>query len=213
MTLLRIAAFLLIPVAAAAQGPRDLQPPDEILPPLVVPEGTVIPVTLTHMISTANAQEGDGVYARTLFPITVDNQIVIPVDSYVQGRVVNAERAGRISGKAALTLNFHTIVLPSGITLEIFGSLGGIGGGSGQRRGEATVEAESGTGDDAVTIATGAAAGTAIGVIGGGVGRAGVGAGIGAAGAAVGVLFGRGDDVVLGPGTTLEIVLDAPLEP
>lgn len=212
--LLVLAALLAGPAGANAQGPRNLEAPDEILPPLIVPEGTIIPVSLVSTISTKNAQEGDGVYARTIFPITVDDQIVIPVDSYVRGRVVNSERAGRVSGTAELTLNFHTIVLPSGLTLEIFGSLGGIGGTSGERRGEATVEGDATRGTDVGTVAAGAGTGAGIGAIGRRtVGGAAVGA---AAGAAVGlgqVLLTRGADLVLYPGTTIEIVLDRPLEP
>ena len=94
MTSLLMALVLLGPMG---QGPRDLQVPDEsqIQPPLIVPEGTVIPVSLISEISTKNAEEGNGVYAQTIFPVTVDNQIVIPVNSYVRGRVVNAERPGK----------------------------------------------------------------------------------------------------------------------
>ncbi len=213
MTSVLIAVLLLGPVGATGQGPRDLDLPGEIQPFLVVPEGTVIPIVLTSEISTRNAKEGDGVYGRTVFPITVDNQIVIPVNSYVRGRIVGSERAGRISGKAELTINFQTIVLPSGLTLSIFGSLGGIGGTTGERRGEATVEADSGTGADAATIGTNAGIGAGVGAIGGGARGIGIGAGVGAAAGVAQVLLGRGEDVVLRPGTMIEIVLDVPLEP
>jgi hypothetical protein len=205
---------LLLAGPAAGQGPRNLGTPEEIVPPLIVPSGTVIPVNLMSALSTRNAKEGDGVYARTIFPVTVDNQIVIPVDSYVRGRVVSAERAGRISGTAALTLSFHTLVLPSGITLPIYGSLGGIGGTTGERRGEATVEGDTSRGADAATVATSAGTGAGIGAIGRrSVGGAAAGAGIGAAVGLGQVLLTRGDDLVLNPGTTIEIVLDEPLEP
>ena len=119
-----IALMLMVP---AGQGPKRLEVPDEIKPPLVVLEGTVIPVSLVTEISTKHAEEGDGSYARTIFPITVDNEIVIPVNSYVRGRIVHATRPGRIKGRAELTINFHTIILPSGITLPLFGSLQAVG--------------------------------------------------------------------------------------
>lgn len=213
MTSLLIAALLLGPVGATGQGPRDLEAPEEIQPILVVPEGTVIPISLAAEVSTRNAKEGDGVYGRTIFPITVDNQIVIPVDSYVRGRVVRSERAGRISGTAELTINFQTIVLPNGLTLPIFGSLGGIAGATGERRGEATVEGNSDKGGDVAKIGTNAGIGAGVGAIGGGARGAAIGAGAGVAGGIAQVLLGRGEDLILRPGTLIEIVLDAPLEP
>ena len=196
------------------QGPRDLTVPDEsqIKPPLVVAEGMTIPVSLINELSTKNAEAGNGVYAQTIFPVTVNNEIVIPVGTYVRGRIVNAERPGRVSGRAELTINFHTIVLPSGLTLPIFGSLGGVGGVA-ERRGEATVSGDSSKGDDVGTVATTAGTGAVIGAIGGGGKGVAIGAGAGAAAGIAQVLLTRGEDLTLPRGTTIEVVLDRPLEP
>jgi hypothetical protein len=195
------------------QGPKALDvDPAKVLPPLVVPAGTVIPVKLTNRISSKTAKDGDGIYAKTAFPITVDNKIVIPEGSSVRGKIVEVKRPGRVKGKAELTLSFQTLVLPSGITVPIYTSLGGAGG-AGEKKGEATVQGDSSKGDDAKTVGTGAATGGLIGVIAnGGKGGAIGGAGGAAAGTAA-VLLTRGKDLVLEPGTTLEIVLDRPLEP
>ena len=209
MTSLLMALILL---GSPAQGPRELTVPDEIQPPLVVPVGTAIPVSLINELSTKNANEGDGVYAQTIFPVTVNNQIVIPVDSYVRGRIVNAERPGRVSGRAELTINFHTLVLPSGLTLPIFGRLGGIGGPA-EREGEATVRGDASKGEDAGTIAQDAGTGAIIGGIGGGGKGVAIGAGAGAAAGVAQVLLSRGEDLTLPRGTTIEVVLDRPLEP
>jgi hypothetical protein len=199
---------------AAVQGPRQLTVPEEIPPPNIVPEGTVIPITLVSEISTRTAEEGDGVYARTVFPITANNQIVIPVDSYVRGRVVRAERAGRVTGRAELTLSFQTLILPSGLSVPLYASLAGIGNTLAEQLGESTVEGEATKGEDAGTITTRAGTGAGVGAI---AGRSAAGAGVGAAvGAAAGlgqVLLTRGADVVLPPGTTIEIMLDRDLEP
>ena len=202
--------MLMVP---AGQGPRKLEVPDDIKPPLVVPEGTVIPVSLITEISTEHAEDGDGIYAQTIFPVTVENEIVIPVDSYVRGRVVNVTRPGKVKGKAELTINFHTLILPSGITLPLYGSLGGVGGVA-EREGEATVRGESTRGADAAKVGTATATGAGVGAIGS---RSVTGAGIGAiGGAAVGlaqVLLTRGQDLTLLRGTTIEVILDRPLEP
>ncbi len=196
------------------QGPRELKVPDEsqIKPPLVVAEGTVIPVSLINEISTRNAEAGNGIYAETIFPVTAGNEIVIPVGSYVRGRIVNATRPGRVSGKAELTINFHTLILPSGLTLAIFGSLGGVGGVA-ERNGEATVTGDSSKGEDVTTVAQTAGTGAVIGAIGGGAKGVAIGGGAGAAAGIAQVLLGRGEDLTLPRGTTIEVVLDRPLEP
>lgn len=196
------------------QGPKPIDvDPAKVQPPVVVPAGTVIPVTLTSSVSTKNSHDGDGVYGKTSAPVTVGNKIVIPEGSYVRGKISEVKRPGKVKGKAELTLNFQTLTLPSGVTMPIYTSLRGAGG-AGERKGEASVQGDSSHTEDAETIGKG-------GVIGAGLGGIatrsvkGVGVG-GAAGAAAGtaaVLLTRGKDLVLGPGTTLEVVLDRDIEP
>ena len=205
-----VAALLQQP---SQKGPRSLDiDPSKVQPPVVVPAGTVIPVTLTSRISTKNARDGDGIYGKTVFPITVNNKIVIPEGSFVRGKVTEIRRPGRVKGKGELTLNFQTLVLPSGITVPIYTSLGGAGG-AGERKGEATVQGDSSKGEDAKTVGTTAAQGALIGVIADRGKGAVVGGGVGAAAGTAAVLLTRGKDLVLEPGTTIEIVLDRPIEP
>jgi hypothetical protein len=207
-------AIIILAALLQQGGPKKQLDVEEskIMPPLIVPVGTTIPVTLTTRITTKNAKDGDGVYGKTAFPITVDNKIVIPEGSAVRGKISEVKRPGRIKGKAELTLTFQTLVLPSGITLPIYTSLAGVGG-AGKRTGEATIEGESTKGKDAGTIGTGAG----VGALGGVIHSGGKGAAVGGVGGAVlgtaGVLLSRGQDLVIEPGTTIEIVLDQPLEP
>ncbi len=162
-------------------GPKLLDiDPSKVQPPLVVPAGTVIPVRLTSRVSTKNSKDGDGIYGKTTFPITVNNKIVIPEGSFVRGRITELKRPGRVKGKGEITLNFQTLVLPNGITIPLYTSLRGAGG-AGERGGGGKGAAVGGVG--------GAAVGTAA------------------------VLLSRGKDLVLEPGTTIEIVLDRPIEP
>jgi len=208
--LIIVAALLQQP---SQRGPRSLDiDPSKVQPPVVVPAGTVIPVTLTSRISTKNARDGDGIYGKTVFPITVNNKIVIPEGSFVRGKVTEIRRPGRVKGKGELTLNFQTLVLPSGITVPIYTSLGGAGC-AGERKGEATVQGDSSKGEDAKTVGTTAAQGALIGVIADRGKGAVVGGGVGAAAGTAAVLLTRGKDLVLEPGTTIEIVLDRPIEP
>jgi type IV secretion system protein VirB10 len=205
--------FGIIMIALLMQGPRNLQidENDVIMPPRIVPVGTVIPIRLLTRVSTKTSKDGDFINGTTISPITVDNQIVVPVGSEVRGRVADVRRPGRISGKGELTLSFQTLVLPNGVTIPIYTSLGGVGG-EGKKSDENSIEGDSSKGDDAQQVGTAAGTGAVIGVIGGG-GKGGV---IGAAGGAAvgvaGVLLSRGVDLVLEPGTTLEILLDRALE-
>ena len=207
--------MLLFALVLQDVGPRNLQVSEtaKIKPPLVVPVGTTIPLALVNSISTKTAKDGDNVYARTTFPITINNEIAIPVGTNIKGRVTAVVRPGRVKGKAELTISFQQMIFPSGITVPLYATLGSVGD-VGQKKGETTIEGEGTKGKDAGTVAATSANGAIIGGLGD---RSIKGAGIGgAAGAGVGaaiVLLTRGKDVVLHPGTTLEIVVDRPIEP
>lgn len=213
MTFLLVALLL---QGAAPEKPTMLDPAVTDQEKLLVPAGTVIPVNLTSRISTKNAQEGDGIYAQTAIPITFNNEIVIPAGSFVRGKIARVEQPGRIKGRAEMTFNFQSLILPSGVTLEIYASLGGTGGAI-ERKGEATVVADKG--DDGEEVLENAAAGAGVGAATGAIYRgaggalqgAAIGAGVSVAGAALIALIRRGDPLVLEPGTLIEIVLDRPI--
>src|SRR6266568_8835984 len=122
-------AFIILVALFQQQGPKSLDvDPAKVQPAVVIPEGTVIPITLTSRVSTKNSKDGDGIYGRTSFPITVNNKIVIPEGSFVRGKITELKRPGRVKGKGEITLNFQTLVLPNGITIPLYSSLGGAGG-------------------------------------------------------------------------------------
>src|SRR5580765_3117980 len=158
-------AWIVLSVFLQQQGPRNIDvDPAKILPPVIVPAGTIIPVTLTSSVSTKTSRDGDGVYGRTSFPVTINNKIVIPEGSYVRGKISEIRRPGRVKGKGELALNFQTLVLPSGVTIPIYTSLGGTGG-AGERKGEATVQGDSSKGEDAKTVERTTVEGAGIGAI------------------------------------------------
>ena len=86
---------------------------------LVITEKTEIFLTLQRTISTQTAQSGDKFSGQIAVPVTSDDQVVIPVGSYVIGHVEIAEAPGHLKGKAALILGFDTIILPDGTTREM----------------------------------------------------------------------------------------------
>ena len=199
----------LAPLTALAQ--QDLRSKSTNI---IIPADTRIPVITKNQISTRTAYVGQAVYCETTFPIAVDNQIVIPIGTYVKGSVTQVLRAGRIKGKARLGLRFDSLIFPSGETLSLRSALSAAAtrGNEDFDREEGRVKGAGTKGKDARAVVVTGAQGALIGAI---VGR-GKGAAIGGgAGAAVGLasaLFRRGKDVVLPSGTDLEFVLLQPVE-
>lgn len=185
----------------------------------VVEPGTKVPLSMINSVSTKHAAVGDRIYLETVFPIMTDGRIVIPPGSYVAGTVTSVKRPGRIKGRGELFVRFDSLTLPNGVTRDFRARVGSLDGRASEEldREEGKIKSEGNKSGDARTIgettAAGASAGTIAGAIGG---NAGMGAGIGAAAGAtaglVGVLMSRGPDAMLSKGTTLEMVLDRPLE-
>lgn len=176
---------------------------------LMVPAGTRIPVALKNTISTKANHEGDPIYARSTFPVVINEKIVIPAGTYVQGKISSIKPAGRLKGRAEVLIHFTTLIYPSGYTVMLPGSIEnapGVDNGKVKDK-EGTIQGDSNAGKTAATIAGPAAEGTIAGaVIHGGEGAL-IGAGVGGAvGTAIAALS-HGNEVKMGPGTTLEVVL------
>jgi hypothetical protein len=181
---------------------------------VTVPAGTKLLLALKSAVNTKTAHPGDGVYLETTFPITSNNRIVIPAGTYVQGVIDNVKRPGKVKGRAEVLFHFNTLIFPSGYTVAVPGALQdapGVENGMVKDK-EGTMQAEGQKGRDAGTIAGPAATGTLIG----GLSHGGKGAAIGGlAGAGVGlaqVLLTRGDDIRIPQGTSVEMVLQRPLQ-
>jgi type IV secretion system protein VirB10 len=180
---------------------------------ITVPAGTKIPLRLESAISTKSARPGDGVYLQTVFPVTVDNTMVIPVGTYVQGEITSVKRPGRVSGRAEVLFRFTTMIYPDGYTVSIPGSLNNVPGAENStvKDKEGTVEANGTKGRDAATVAESTGGGAALGAIVDGGKGAGIGAGAGGVVGLATVLLTRGNDVRLEQGSTVEMVLQRPL--
>src|SRR5215467_5032185 len=180
-----------------------------------IPKGAHVLLRMMNSINTRTAHEGDYVYLNTATPITVDGQIVAPVNSYVQGVVTQSKRSGRVSGRAELSIRLETITLPSGKVFKFSPHLAEVDSGeSGQKvePRENSIKQGPDRGQDAKQIAILAGSGAAIGGLadrswkGAGIG-AGVGSGVGLAT----VLLSRGKEVDLKQGSTLDVVFDRPV--
>jgi hypothetical protein len=69
-----------------------------------VPYGTLLPVQLTESLSSDFNVKGDFFMATVASPILVGDEVVIPEGASVRGRVVEANNAGRFSGKPQLVV-------------------------------------------------------------------------------------------------------------
>ncbi len=207
-----VIALAAMPMAARAQSPRASGE-------VVVPEGTRIPLELESVINSRTAYVGQSVYCRTIFPIVVNNRIVIPVGSYVRGSITEVKRPGRIRGKAQLGLRFEWLTLPSGITRRLRATLSGFSGTGkeGFSPQESKIKGASSKGKDAGRVARTTVTGAEIGTLAGiGARHAleglGIGSLAGAGAGAIWVMATRGREIVLPRGTNLELRLNAPLD-
>jgi BON domain len=178
-----------IPVAApvAAPTPRSV----------TVPEGTGISIRLIDPIDTERNKVGDTFRATLAQPISVGDEVVIPMGADVEGRIAAVKSAGHYTGQSAVALELVRMSV-NGKSYQLRTSQYSQQGAS---RGKNT----------AAKVGGGAALGAIIGGIAGGGKGAAIGAGIGA-GAGTGVqTVTKGQQIKLASETVLNFNLEAPL--
>lgn len=212
--------------AQESAGPQTTPPPPAQTPALpvnqaqsasakflILPSGTRVAVVLENGISTRSAKPGDSVYLRTSFPITLNNQIVVPVGSYLRGELLDSKRPGRIKGRGEFRIRLNTLILPNGYTVNMNAApRSADSGGKETMDSEGKVTGPSGKGHDVGTIATTTVTGAGIGAIADGAKGAGIGAGIGGAAGLAATLLTRGPEAELPRGSTLDVVLEHDLQ-
>jgi len=202
------------PAAQPAPAPPAAHDPNVY----TIPAGTKIPLSLKQAISTKNAREGDAVYAETVFPFVVDNRVIVPSGSYIQGKIAHVERAGHGRGRSEILMHFTSIIFPSGYTVMLPGSVENTPGADDKsvKDSEGTIQQDSNTGkkvEDAAKNGTYGTIGgaTAGGLATGGLNGARVGAGAGAVAGVAWALLKRGPDVKLNVGTSIEREIQRPI--
>lgn len=183
----------------------------------VIPAGTKIPLSLAQAISTKNAREGDPVYASTAFPFVVNDRILVPAGTYIQGRISRVQHAGRSKTRAELLLHFTSMIYPSGYTVMLPASVENTPGADDNsvKDKEGTIQADKDTGKRVEDAAKGAAVGGTVGSIGGlaagGLNGARYGGLAGIAGGVAWALLKHGPDVKLAVGTSIEMEIQRPI--
>jgi hypothetical protein len=196
-------------MTSAPAGARLEEAPDPNV--AVIPSGTKVPLVLKQAISTKNAREGDPVYAETAFPFVVNNRILIPAGTYIQGKISHTEQAGRSKKRAELLIHFTSMIYPTGYTVMLPGYIQNTPGANdkGVKDSEGTIQADKDTGKRVEDAAKGAAVGGSVGSIGGlaagGLNGARYGGLAGIAGGVAWALLKHGPEVKLEVGTSLEM--------
>jgi hypothetical protein len=196
-------------VAASPSGRRQSVSPRGGRSSQIINSGAIIPLRINNTVNSHTAYVGEAIYAETIFPVTENDRMLIPAHSFVRGSVTDVVQPGHLVGKAQLGLRFDSLTLPDGVTRPIKCIVYSI---AGARLVRAKSEEEGETGGK-VTARTAPSAEEAGSVIDAG-GLGGVSA-LSAASAGVGglvlMLVSHNKEILLQPGTTLEIQLIAPL--
>ena len=164
---------------------------------IIVPYGTILPVRLTESLSSELNEKGDTFLASLTSPILVGDRVVIPEGAGIKGRVVEAQSAGRFSGRPAMIIEVTRLAY-NGNSYDL-------------RSNKYSKEGPSRNVRSAATIGGGAGLGAVLGgILGGGKGAA-IGAMIGA-GAGTGVRAASREAAVQLPAeSTLSFRLQAAL--
>jgi hypothetical protein len=165
--------------------------------PVIVPDGTVIAVTLDQAISSESNRTGDDFDASVSAPISVDGKTVIPKGARAKGRIVEAKSSGRLKDPARLELTLTSI--------EVGGSSYDIDTSDSKSSGK------SHTKRNVIFIGGGTAAGAIIGgIVGGGKGAA-IGGALGAGGGTAAAAATGKKEIRLPAETKLSFTLSQPV--
>ena len=184
------------PAPAPAPAPVKVEraaPP----PPLVVPAGTTLTISLGSAIGSKISQAGQSFSGTLSNSITVDGRTAIPAGAAVTGVVTDAKPLGRFAGGASLSVKLTSINIKGVDTAIETSAVTDTAKGKGKRT--------------AVMAGGGAALGALIGGLAGGGKGAAIGAVAGGGAGTGGAAFTGNKDIVLPAESTLSFKLEQSL--
>jgi hypothetical protein len=191
------------PTPESAPAPAvDVAPPPPPPPPpprqVTLNAGLLIPVRLIDGLTTERNNPGDTFAGSLDQPLVADGLVIAEKGARVEGRVVSADKGGKVQGVAALAVELTRVHLSDGQSISVHTD-------SFEKHAEQTHKT------DAAKIGGGAIIGAAIGAIAGGGKGAAIGAGVGGGAGAGDVLLTRGKPAALPSETRISFRLNAPI--
>lgn len=172
----------------------------------IIPNGTELVAVLNNDLTTQTAREGDRFTMTVRSPGQFDG-------ATIEGQVTSIDRAGRVSGRSQMTLDFDTIRLRNGQSYRFAGILETVRTPSGdvvRVDNEGAIRDSDQTNKTVQRTAIGTAVGAIIGAIAGGGKGAAIGAIVGA-GAGAGSVYVQGrNDLDLNAGTEVTVRATGP---
>ena len=92
----------------------------------VPPSGGIVHARLVTALTSANAKKGEPVEAVLTEPLTVSNQLLLPVGTRIAGSVMEVHAARRLKRNGQLRILFHQVELPNGLEQKVESSLEGV---------------------------------------------------------------------------------------
>jgi len=180
------------PPAPVQNATTETAPPPP--PQVTLAAGTLITVRTVEALSSERNQTGDTFTATLDQPLVADGFVIAERGARLEGRIVNAQRAGRVTGLSDLSIELVQLRTSDGqrvaIETQTFVKHG-----------------ETSKGEDAAKIGGVAALGAIIGAVAGGGKGAAIGAGAGGAAGAGTVMGTRGKAATLPPETKISFRL------
>jgi len=200
------------PAPAPAPAPEPLPPAPAQPQPVAAPEppppppprqvtlnaGFLIPVRLIDGLSSERNNAGDTFTASLDNPLVVNGLVLAERGARAEGRVVAADKGGKVKGVAYLSIELTRVHLSDGQTISLVTD-------SFEKHAESTRQT------DAAKVGGGAAIGAIIGAIAGGGKGAAIGAGAGGGLGAGDVLLTRGKQAILPSETRITFRVSQPL--
>jgi hypothetical protein len=198
---------------APARGPEPLtpeatpavqpvpEPPAPEPPPappaprqVTLTAGTLIPARTIEGLSSDRNQAGDGFTATLDAPLVVNGLVIAERGAHLEGKVVQADKAGRVKGVSELSIELTQLTTSDGqhVPIETESFI---------KHGQTSKK------EDAAKIGGGAALGAIIGAIAGGGTGAAIGTAVGGAAGTGAVIGTRGKAVAIAPETRISFRL------
>jgi hypothetical protein len=98
---------------ATSQAPG--QPPDA---QVTIPAGTRLALVLTRPLDSKSKRQGDQVFAQTTDPVILNDHVVVPAGTFVQGQIEKLTRKGT---RAEMQMQSISLVFPSGYVAKAGG--------------------------------------------------------------------------------------------